>query len=311
MQLKQLEYVLAVDECGSFSKAANRFYTSPQALSRSIASLEKELGIEIFERFHAGVVSTQVGKHIVTMSKKILAEYEQTMDVIQVELKNQKHIKERIKLYSHTVMSDAYVDDIVVRFNTQQSDIQVDLSEYNVDVANKILAEEENCLVFAIEPEDKYRRSQATQCLENFYEIPDIQSKYIACVSEDCILAKQNEVSLKILSQFPIVRFKISDTPDDDAISNYFKGYHLVNVHSASTLFAWVKSIEQNMGIGIVADFACRRTAKTRKLFDNVKILKINDNIKLLVGFYYQKSKLTEGMKTFLRFFENELKRIY
>ena len=50
MNLNQLSYVLAVVECGSFSKASIKCNVTQPTLSNGIASLENEFGGQIFNR---------------------------------------------------------------------------------------------------------------------------------------------------------------------------------------------------------------------------------------------------------------------
>ena len=47
MEYKQLEFFLAVCEQKSFSRAAEVCYVSQQAISKSLANLEQELGVPI------------------------------------------------------------------------------------------------------------------------------------------------------------------------------------------------------------------------------------------------------------------------
>ena len=43
MTILQMEYFIAVAECGSFSKAAEKMFVSQQGISRQIAAVEQEL----------------------------------------------------------------------------------------------------------------------------------------------------------------------------------------------------------------------------------------------------------------------------
>ena len=50
MTLQQLEYVLAVDRCKHFGRAADECRVSQPTLSAMVQKLEAELGAKIFER---------------------------------------------------------------------------------------------------------------------------------------------------------------------------------------------------------------------------------------------------------------------
>jgi len=50
VRIEQLEYVAAVARLGSFRRAAEELHISQPALSSSVRSLERELGVDILER---------------------------------------------------------------------------------------------------------------------------------------------------------------------------------------------------------------------------------------------------------------------
>ena len=50
MELQQLKYFKAVAEVGKISDAAESLFISAPALSTSISRLEKELGVQLFDR---------------------------------------------------------------------------------------------------------------------------------------------------------------------------------------------------------------------------------------------------------------------
>lgn len=59
MELEQLRIFLAAAEEHGFSQAARRLYISHSTVSRSVAALERELGLPLFRR--AGRVQTLTG----------------------------------------------------------------------------------------------------------------------------------------------------------------------------------------------------------------------------------------------------------
>lgn len=62
MELRQLQYFMQICEYGSILKAANNLYMTQQAVSKSIAALERELGASLFYRTAKGVILTQFGQ---------------------------------------------------------------------------------------------------------------------------------------------------------------------------------------------------------------------------------------------------------
>lgn len=62
MTIKQLHYFIAVAETLSFTKAAKRFYVAQTAVSQQIASLERELGLQLFRRNNRHVELTEAGQ---------------------------------------------------------------------------------------------------------------------------------------------------------------------------------------------------------------------------------------------------------
>src|SRR3954449_1429764 len=62
MTLRQLEYLIAVAEEGSFTRAAERLYVSQPALSHQIKALEASVGGELLERQPQAVRLTPMGR---------------------------------------------------------------------------------------------------------------------------------------------------------------------------------------------------------------------------------------------------------
>lgn len=72
MQLRQLEYFLAIWESGSFSGAATRLYVTQPSLSQQIHVLEKELGAELLERGRHGVTLTPAGRAFLPQAQRVV-----------------------------------------------------------------------------------------------------------------------------------------------------------------------------------------------------------------------------------------------
>ena len=72
MQIRQLEYLLKIVECGSITKAAEQLFISQPNLTKSIHQLEQEFHVEIFTRKPRGVELTPAGKTFVYYAKSVV-----------------------------------------------------------------------------------------------------------------------------------------------------------------------------------------------------------------------------------------------
>ena len=76
MNIKQLKYVCAIIDSGSFSSAAATEGVSVQAVSKAMAELENKLGTPLFERMSAGVKPTSFGRAFAVRARRVLDEWD-------------------------------------------------------------------------------------------------------------------------------------------------------------------------------------------------------------------------------------------
>ncbi len=74
MNLRTLEYVIAVADLGHFSRAAEHCHVSQPTLSLQIRSLESQLGVELFERHRHPVQLTPIGQRLIGMMRNTTTE---------------------------------------------------------------------------------------------------------------------------------------------------------------------------------------------------------------------------------------------
>jgi DNA-binding transcriptional LysR family regulator len=72
MELRQLEYFVAVAEDMSFTRAAQRVHVVQSALSTSIRKLEDELAVELFDRSRQQIRLTPAGEHLREHARQLL-----------------------------------------------------------------------------------------------------------------------------------------------------------------------------------------------------------------------------------------------
>jgi DNA-binding transcriptional LysR family regulator len=72
MDLRQLEYLVAVADHGGFTRAAATQHVSQPSLSHGIRTLEAELGVELFFRLGRTVQATPAGQLVIDAARRVL-----------------------------------------------------------------------------------------------------------------------------------------------------------------------------------------------------------------------------------------------
>src|SRR5215470_5518011 len=78
-ELRHFRSFVAVADGGTVSRAAQRLHMSQPALSRQIADLERELGVQLFDRVARRLTLTRHGEELLARGRRLLSE----MDAIQ------------------------------------------------------------------------------------------------------------------------------------------------------------------------------------------------------------------------------------
>ena len=77
MNLRDLQYLVAVADHLHFGQAAEECHVSQPTLSMQLKKLETQLGVQFFERTNRSVFLTPIGREIVQRARRTLAEAEQ------------------------------------------------------------------------------------------------------------------------------------------------------------------------------------------------------------------------------------------
>ncbi|GAA5216310.1 hydrogen peroxide-inducible genes activator [Corallincola platygyrae] len=87
ISIRQLSYALAAEKTLHFKKAAELCHVSQSTLSTGLNELEKQLGIQIFERDNKKVLVTPLGQAVLDRARKIILQ----VDDLQHLADSQKH----------------------------------------------------------------------------------------------------------------------------------------------------------------------------------------------------------------------------
>jgi LysR family nitrogen assimilation transcriptional regulator len=126
IDLRRLEYFVAVAEAGSFSKAAAILVMSQPALSQQVAALEHETGQRLFTRNGRGVAPTDAGQALLLHARGIFELAERA----RADMRERQAIPSgRITIGLPPRVAHAMTADLVERFRAEFPDAAISVEE--------------------------------------------------------------------------------------------------------------------------------------------------------------------------------------
>lgn len=152
MNLRELEYVVAVADLRSFSAAAERCCVSQPTLSVQVKKLEEQLGAELFERTNKRVMLTDVGAAVVSAARRILVEVD---TIKQVARAAHDPLAGAFRLGAFPTLASYLFPDLVPRLTAAAPNLKLILVEEKTDIlANKLRRGEIDAALLALPVED-------------------------------------------------------------------------------------------------------------------------------------------------------------
>lgn len=96
MELRQLKHLVLFAETGSVSEVAKRVYLTQPSVTRSLQSLEDEIGLEVFYRERNRLFLTETGEKIVALAKKVVDDTSE----LQAEIEGMKRLQTSLSILS-------------------------------------------------------------------------------------------------------------------------------------------------------------------------------------------------------------------
>ncbi|MGG0177666.1 LysR family transcriptional regulator [Gottfriedia acidiceleris] len=202
MELKQLEYFIAICEEMHFTRAADNLGIGQSALSYQIKSLEDELGILLFDRLGKKIAITEAGKILQEHSNKILDTIKSVNDDLQ-ELQTVN----RGKLIIGALSGDlTYIASMaLLEFHSIYPQIQLQFFALD-DVIKKIKQNEIDLALTIIPPED-----------DQLNLIPLYEEEFYLVVHAENEVANKKDLDLRDIQNMPLIL-----NPKDHCFRHWF-----------------------------------------------------------------------------------------
>lgn len=130
MELRQLEYLVAVVEEGSFTRAAERVHVAQSGVSAQIRRLERELGHELLDRSARSVTPTAVGRSVLPYARSALAAVSDARLAVS-DLAGL--VRGQVSVGMVTACASLDLTELLARYHERYPGVEIALSEGNSD----------------------------------------------------------------------------------------------------------------------------------------------------------------------------------
>ncbi|GLC81228.1 LysR family transcriptional regulator [Lacrimispora brassicae] len=285
MNLPQLYYFLKLAELQHYTKAAKELYIAQPSLSDSIASLEQELGISLFQKKGRNVKLTKYGQEFYVHVSQALNELERGIASMK------RHsgqgggtidvgcIPTLIGDFLPTAIQNYMKKDAQIKFNIFQG--------MSIEVAHGVAAGKYDlgfCSMVDEEPELVY--------------VPIMAQELVLIVNDAHPLAGRQEVRLGDLKDYKLTTYR-----DSIPIGKVVRG--LLSEHGVEATFSYDDEI--SIGGVISENQLAAIVARTPflKQFDNLVLIKLTDvppDTRLIYMTYSKKNFISSAVEAFADF---------
>lgn len=192
MELRVLRYFLAVAQKRNITKAAQELLISQPTLSKQLADLEDELGVQLFIRGHRQITLTDEGEYLQTRAREITQLAEQTA----LNIKGQEVISGTISIGAGESIAMERIMRVLSEIIKDYSDVKVRLISGNADEMETAL--QHGSIDFAV--------LMANRSLDNYHhlQIPE-SDRWGLVMRKDDSLANKAEITPEDLADLPLL----------------------------------------------------------------------------------------------------------
>lgn len=193
MELRVLNYFLAIAREENFTRAAQQLHVTQPTLSRQIAQLEEELGVELFVRSNHNIILTEDGMILKRRAQEILSLADKTKRDF---LHRDENLEGVISIGSGEFQSTRYLTDCIAAFREKHPRVRYEMYSGNAgNIRDNI---ERGLLDIGLmsEPVDVHKYS--------FLSMP-VKEQWGALVRNDSPLAEKKFIVPQDLAGMPLI----------------------------------------------------------------------------------------------------------
>ena len=288
MDIVQLKYFVSVAESGSFSEAAEIMFSAQSTVSKQIASLEKELNVQLFDRSKRKVALTVYGEVFLAHARKIIDNYNSMIKEI-ASISTQDNSKAIIR--ATTAMLPYNIISIVASFKKECEWADIHVEEFESEDILKMLKDNECDLAF-------FRVGKFDE--DAYEKLPILTEKFVAILPANHPLAKESSISLAQLSNENFIFCRQNTGLHRNSVSAcHTMGFNpniIATSNHASNIF---EMVAMNMGVSLLLKRGAEY-AMTDHFADKVSIVPLKETFTIEVALArYKKHNHTKASIAF------------
>ena len=158
MNLREIEYIVAVADLRNFSQAAQQCAVSQPTLSAQVKKLEEDLGVSLFERTNRRVMPTDIGEEIISSARRILIEAEAIRETAKTA---HDPFSGKFRLGAFPTLASYIFPDLVPAITEAMPRLRLILMEEKTDrLLEKLRQGALDAALLALPVQDDYLRSE-------------------------------------------------------------------------------------------------------------------------------------------------------
>jgi DNA-binding transcriptional LysR family regulator len=193
MELRQLEYFVAVVEEASFTRAAERVLVAQSGVSAQVRRLERELGVDLLDRGGRTVTLTEAGAAVLPFARAALAAVDgvrETVDALRGLTRG------HVRVGMVTAGPSVILTEALATFSARYPDVEITLTEDSSDALLAAVRSGELDLACA---------SIGPGAPDGIETQVFIDAPIVAAVGERHPLAERASIELQELSDYPLI----------------------------------------------------------------------------------------------------------
>lgn len=285
MQIERLGYFVEVAQKRSINLASESLHISQQALSQSMHSLEKELGVSLFERSNKGIRLTDTGEEVLAAAEVITQRWEQ----LKLSLADERELEGEVQLIMAPFLETNFYVPLVAYLAKHYPKMTLHTRNVYTQEALALLKSGQGdlALVSFMEANKEYLHEQAKD-LEFIF----IQSQKLDIwVSKKSPLARRSAVSFTDLREQTFIMER-AENPERFMLVKVLEHYQCHHWQMVNSLYTMQKMVADGLGV----TFSIEGSPIIADCQDQIIRLTLAEDIFVKVGVWVERTRLEEPL---------------